>query len=251
MKPVCLACQAASPLHDGRRRLLRGTLAAAGSAAVGMLTLTPAPAAAAAMTQAQRDKLTPDDVLQMMKRGNQRFRAGKPQAHDYLAQKRASAAGQFPAAVIVGCIDSRVPAEIVLDTGIGETFNARVAGNIANDDTIGSVEFACVVTGAKLVLVMGHTACGAIKGAIDNAQLGSLTGLLEQIKPAVAATDYSGDRSSKNATFVDAVARTNVMHAAKALRSHSPDLARLEQEGRIRIVGSMYDLSTGEVEFFA
>jgi carbonic anhydrase len=251
MKPVCIACHVESPSNDARRRLLRGTLAAAGGAVIGTLSLSADPAEAAALTQAQRDKLTPDDVLRMMQRGNQRFRAAKPQAHDYLAQKRASAAGQFPAAVIVSCIDSRAPAEIIFDTGIGEAFNARVAGNIANNDTVGGLEFACVLSGAKLVLVMGHTACGAIKGAIDNAQFGSLTGLLEQIKPAVAATDYSGERSAKNPAFVDAVARTNVMQTVNGIRSRSPDLARMEEEGRIRIVGSMYDLSTGAVAFFA
>ncbi len=247
MKPVCLACRAESPANETRRRLLLGALATA--AAIG--TLAANPASAAALTQAQRDKLTPDDVLRMMKSGNQRFLAAKPQAHDYLAQKRASAAGQFPAAVIVSCIDSRAPAEIIFDTGIGETFNARVAGNIANTDTVGSLEFASVLAGAKLVLVMGHTACGAIKGAIDNAQLGSLSGLLDQIKPAVAATDYSGERSAKNPAFVDAVARTNVMQTVKQIRSRSPDMAGMEQQGRIRIVGSMYDLGTGAVEFFA
>ncbi len=248
MKPVCTACHIASPLSGARRRLLRGALAATGGALVG--TLAAHPAAAAALTQAQRDKLSPDEVLRMMQLGNQRFRAAKPVAHDYLAQKRASAAGQYPAAMIVSCIDSRAPAEIVFDTGIGETFNARVAGNIANTDTVGSAEFACVLSGAKLLLVMGHTACGAIKGAIDNAQLGSLTGLLDQIKPAVAATEFAGERSAKNPAFVDAVARTNVMQTVKGIRSRSPDLAAMEQEGRIRIVGSMYDLNTGEVQFF-
>ena len=145
-----------------------------------------------------------------MKQGNERFRTGKMSPHDYLAQKRATVAGQYPAAVILSCIDSRAPAEIILDAGIGDTFNARIAGNIANDDLLGSLEFACAVAGAKVVLVMGHTACGAIKGAIDGAQLGNLTGLLNKIKPAVDATHYEGERTSKNGEFVDEVAKTNV-----------------------------------------
>ena len=126
---------------------------------------------AAALTKAQRDKLTPDDIIALMKKGNERFRLGQESPHDYLAQQRASAKGQYPAAVILSCIDSRAPAETIMDLGIGDCFNARVAGNIANDDIAGSMEFACKAAGAKVVLVMGHTACGAIKGAIDKVQL--------------------------------------------------------------------------------
>jgi len=187
----------------------------------------------------------------MMKRGNARFRAGKPQKHDYLAQKRSSALGQFPAAVILSCIDSRAPAEIILDTGIGETFNGRIAGNISNNDLLGSMEFACAAAGAKVILVMGHTACGAVAGAIDNVQLGHLTALLDVIKPAVEATKYTGDRNGKNGQFVDAVARTNVLHTVEAIRKNSPILAGLEKEGKIKIVGSMYDLSNGMLTFLA
>jgi carbonic anhydrase len=199
----------------------------------------------------QRDALTPDQVVEMMKKGNRRFRAGKLQTHDYLAQKRSSASGQYPAAVILSCIDSRAPAEILLDMGIGDTFNARVAGNIANKDLMGSLEFACAAAGAKVVLVMGHTACGAVRGAIDNVQLGNLTGLLDTIKPAIAATTYTGERSGSNAAFVDAVARSNVQLTIDALRSGSPILADLEKKGQIKIVGSMYDLSNGVVTFSA
>src|SRR5579859_7297573 len=203
------ACAVAA--DTGRRTVLKSALGlAALGAAGGAAWLLPGLAQAAALTKAQRDAMTPDQVIALAKQGNQRFRAGKMQAHDYLAQKRASAGGQYPAAVILSCIDSRAPAEIILDTGIGETFNARVAGNVANDDLLGSLEFACALAGAKVVLVMGHTACGAIKGAIDGAKLGNLTGLLEKIKPAVDATQFSGERSSKNDAFVDAVAATNV-----------------------------------------
>jgi carbonic anhydrase len=209
----------------------------------------PEPSFAAAMSKAERDKLTPDQILDAMKQGNERFRTGKMASHDYLAQKRATAAGQYPAAVILSCIDSRAPAEIILDSGIGDTFNARIAGNIANDDLIGSLEFACAVAGAKVVLVMGHTACGAIKGAIDGAKLGNLTGLLDKIKPAVAATHYDGERTSKNDEFVDAVAKTNMRQTISEIRTRSDVLAALEKDGKIKIVGSMYNLVGGRVDF--
>jgi len=205
---------------------------------------------AAALSKAQRDKMTPDDIVATMKKGNERFRVGKESPHNYLAQQKASAKGQYPAAVILSCIDSRAPAETIMDLGIGDVFNARVAGNIANDDILGSMEFACKLAGAKVVLVMGHTACGAIKGAIDNAQLGNLTGLLTKIRPAVEATQYSGERSSKNYAFVDAVARKNVELTMADIRKRSAVLAELESAKTVKIVGSMYNLETGLVEFF-
>lgn len=203
----------------------------------------------AALSKSQRDEMTPDDVIAQMKQGNERFRSGKMSKQDFLAQKRATAAGQYPAAVILSCIDSRAPAEIILDAQLGDTFNARVAGNIVNDDLLGSLEFACAVAGAKVVLVMGHTSCGAIKGAIDGAQLGMLTGLLAKIEPAVDATRYEGERASKNDAFVDEVARTNVRQTVSAIRKRSEVLAALEKEGKIKIVGSMYGLVGGRVEF--
>jgi carbonic anhydrase len=205
---------------------------------------------AAALTKAQREKLTPDDIIAMMKRGNKRFRHGEETPHDYLAQQRASAKGQYPAAVILSCIDSRAPAETIMDLGIGDCFNARVAGNIANEDILGSMEFACKVAGAKVVLVMGHTSCGAIKGAIDKVQLGNLTGLLAKIRPAVEATEYQGERSAKNYGFVDAVARKNVELTMADIHSRSAVLAELEASGAIKIAGAMYDIQTGLIEFF-
>lgn len=236
----------------GRRAMLKSTLGLAALGVVGVAPLlVPGLAEAAALTKAQRDAMTPDQVIAMLKQGNERFRAGKLDTHDYLAQKRASAAGQYPGAVILSCIDSRAPAEIICDAGIGDTFNARVAGNIANDDLLGSMEFACAVAGAKVVMVMGHTACGAIKGAIDGAKLGNLTGLLEKIKPAVEATKFDGERSSKNDAFVDAVASTHVRHTIDEIRRRSDVLAGLEKDGKIKIVGSMYQLVGGKVEFFA
>ncbi|MEN5157533.1 carbonic anhydrase family protein [Achromobacter spanius] len=242
---------AGHPLNLDRRGWLKAGVAAGTAAVMAGVAVAPDDVQAASLSQAQRDAMTPDQVIDMMKRGNARFRAGKPQKHDYLAQKRSSALGQYPAAVILSCIDSRAPAEIILDTGIGETFNGRIAGNISNNDLLGSMEFACAAAGAKLILVMGHTACGAVAGAIDNVQLGHLTGLLDVIKPAVEATKYTGDRSGKNAQFVDAVARTNVQLTVEAIRKNSPILAGLEKEGKIKIVGSMYDLTNGLLTFMA
>ena len=235
--------------HLNRRHFLKITSIAAATAAAGVMPFGNA-AYGAALTHAQRDKLTPDEIIGLMKEGNQRFRLGKESPHDYLAQQKASAKGQYPAAMILSCIDSRAPAETIMDLGIGDTFNARVAGNVANDDIVGSMEFACKVAGAKVVLVMGHTACGAIKGAIDNVQLGNLTGLLAKIRPAVSATEYQGERSAKNYGFVDAVARKNVELTIGDIRRRSSVLADLESSSAIKLVGAMYNLETGLVEFF-
>jgi carbonic anhydrase len=238
-----------SHLHWHRRAFLKATSCGLATTALG---LAPAGsvAYAASLSKAQRAKMTPDDVIELMKKGNKRFRQGKESPHDYLAQQKASAKGQYPAAVILSCIDSRAPAETIMDLGIGDCFNARVAGNIANEDILGSMEFACKIAGAKVVLVMGHTACGAIKGAIDNAQLGNLTGLLAKIHPAVEATQYQGERSSKNYGFVDAVARKNVELTMADIRRRSPVLAELETSGAIKLAGAMYNLETGSVDFF-
>ncbi|MET1083694.1 MAG: carbonic anhydrase family protein [Burkholderiales bacterium] len=229
---------------------LMGVGATVATTALGGASLTQL-SYAAALTKSQREKLTPAEVIALMKKGNQRFRQGKESPHDYLAQQKASAKGQYPAAVILSCIDSRAPAETIMDLGIGDVFNARVAGNVANDDILGSMEFACKVAGAKVALVMGHTACGAIKGAIDNVQLGNLTGLLAKIRPAVEATQYQGERSGKNYGFVDAVARKNVELTITDIRRRSSVLADLETSGAIKIAGAMYNLESGVVEFFA
>jgi len=205
---------------------------------------------ASALTKAQRDTMTPDQVIAMMKKGNARFRTGKETPHDYLAQQRASAKGQYPAAVILSCIDSRASAETIMDLGIGDVFNARVAGNVANADILGSMEFACKIAGAKVVLVMGHTSCGAIRGAIDKAQLGNLTGLLAKIQPAVEATAYAGERSAKNYGFVDAVARKNVELTLGEIRNRSAVLAELERDAAVKLAGAMYDIKTATIDFF-
>jgi carbonic anhydrase len=243
MDPVsCSGCA----VH-GRRGFLRlagGALTAIGSGAFAPM------AHAVALSHAQRDALSPDQILQLMKKGNERFRKGQRENRDFLAQQRVTAKGQYPAAVLLTCIASRAPAETIMDLGIGDVFNARVAGNIANDDILGSMEFACKLAGAKVVLVMGHTACGAIKGAIDNAELGNLTGLLAKIKPAIKATDYSGARTSSNYEFVDTVARANVGLTMAEIRGRSGVLRELESDGALKIAGAMYDLQTGAVDFF-
>ena len=214
----------------------------------GVSSLQLAPSMSASLTKDERDRMTPLQVIDELKKGNERFRTGKMAPRDYRAEKRSSAAGQYPAAVVLGCLDSRVPAEIVFDAGIGDIFTGRVAGNVVNDDMLGSMEFACAASGAKLVLVVGHTACGAVKGAIDDVVLGNLTGLLARIKPAIPETKFDGERSSKNASYVDAVARTNVVLGVAEVRRRSPILATLETKGSIKIAGAMYDLATGVVE---
>ena len=208
-------------------------------------------ARAGALTKAQRDQMSPEQIIAAAKRGNERFRSGVRKSRNYLNEQKASASGQYPAAVPLSCIDSRAPAEVIMDLGLGDIFNCRVAGNISNQDILGSMEFACKLAGAKVVLVMGHTACGAIKGAIDNVELGNLTGLLDKIKPAVQATSFSGERSSKNYAFVDAVARTNVQMTVDNIRKNSAVLAELERSGTIKITGAMYNLDTGALEFFS
>lgn len=237
--------------HSGSER--RNFLKLTGTATVLGLTgsaLFSSPARADALTKAQRDSMTPEQIIEEMKRGNVRFQKGERKARNYLSEQRASASGQYPAAVLLSCIDSRAPAEVIMDLGIGDIFNSRVAGNVENDDILGSMEFACKLAGAKVVLVMGHTACGAIKGAIANVELGNLTGLLAKIKPAVQATTYTGDRSATNYAFVDAVARKNVELTMAGIRRDSPVLAELETKGTIKITGAMYNLETGAVEFF-
>ena len=241
--------QMSNPGDVGRRSFLKAASVAGGVTFVGS-ALRGRIAWAAALTKAQRDRMTPDEIIQAMKNGNARFRRGQPTTQDYLAQQRASAKGQYPAAVLLSCIDSRAPAETIMDLGIGDVFNARVAGNIANDDILGSMEFACQVAGAKVILVMGHTACGAIKGAIDRVQLGNLTGLLAKIQPAVDATSYQGERSAKNYAFVDAVARKNVELTMAEIHSRSAVIAALETKGTVKIAGAMYNLETAAVDFF-
>ncbi|MBI3930240.1 MAG: carbonic anhydrase [Armatimonadetes bacterium] len=202
-------------------------------------------------TREQRDAMTPQQVVQSLKAGNQRFLEGKAGRRNFLAEQRATASGQHPSAVVLSCIDSRAPAEILFDKGIGEIFNARIAGNVANPDLVGSMEFACAVAGAKVVLVLGHTGCGAVNGAIDHVELGNLTGLLERIYPAVQAASarLSGPYSSDNSDFVRAVTRQNVELTIAKIRRISPLLREMEEKGTIAIQGAIYNLDTGRIEF--
>jgi carbonic anhydrase len=205
------------------------------------------------LTQQEQQQLTPDDVHMRLLEGNARFVAGDVTHRDHQAQVRAAVAGQWPKAVVLSCLDSRIPVEDVFDCGIGDLFVARVAGNVVNVDILGSMEFACAVSGAKLVFVLGHEHCGAIKGAIDLAAvaalgLTNLTSLLGVIAPSVeAVTGDHGPRSSKNPTFVHRVAEENVRRTLQRIRAESPVLRDLEARGQIAIVGGMYDMDTGEV----
>jgi carbonic anhydrase len=210
-----------------------------------------APKGSGALTKTHRDQLTPAQVIAELKKGNERFRAAKPAPRDYLEEQHADATGQAPAAVVLGCIDSRVPAEIVFDAGIGEIFVARVAGNIVDEDILGSLEYACAEAGAKAIVVLGHTDCGAVKGAIEDLKLGNLTGLLSKLKPAIAGTDARGEKSDKNPAYVAGVARTNVILGLDGLRKRSTVLKELETRKAIAIVGALYDVTTATVEFLS
>ncbi len=204
------------------------------------------------LTAEEQKKLTPDDVIKSLKEGNKRFTSGSLTTRDHSKQIRDAVSGQFPKAVVLSCVDSRVPIEDVFDKGIGDMFVARVAGNIVNEDILGSMEFSCKVSGAKLVLVMGHEYCGAIKGAIDNVEMGNLTGLLKKIRPAVdrCALTYAGDKSSKSVEFVDLVVRENIMISVENIRNQSAILKEMESKGEIKIIGAYYDMDNGEVTFY-
>ena len=199
----------------------------------------------------EQSKLSPDDVLKSLMDGNKRFTSGTLTLRDHSKQIRDAIKGQYPKAIILSCIDSRVPVEDVFDKGLGDLFVARVAGNVVNEDILGSMEFSCKVAGAKLVLVIGHEYCGAIKGAIDNVKLGNLTHLLNKINPAVQSCNhYQGEKTSKNPEFVDMVIRENVKITVENIRKQSPVLKAMEDNGEIKIVGAYYDMDNGEVTFF-
>jgi carbonic anhydrase len=202
------------------------------------------------LTADQQKALTPEKVLADLMAGNKRYVAGKLTDPNIKANIAASAEGQFPSAVILSCLDSRVPVESVFDQGIGDIFVGRVAGNVENEDLLGSFEFATKAAGAKLVMVLGHEACGAVKGACDHVEMGNLTALLEKIKPAAEAVakDFPEDqRNSKNAEFVNKVIEQNVRMTIADIRKDSPILAEMEKAGEIRIVGAIYSLKNGEV----
>ena len=202
------------------------------------------------LTPEERAKLSPDQILQQLIEGNQRFRTNNSTKRDHSAQIRNSAVGQYPKAVVLSCLDSRVPVEDVFDQGLGDVFVGRIAGNFVNQDLLGSMEFACKLSGAKLILVMGHQHCGAIKGAIDDVKLGNLTALLAKIKPAVEySKDFKGEKTTQNEAYVRFVAQNNVKLTLKNIREQSPILREMETKGEIKIVGAFYTLTKGELIF--
>ena len=201
------------------------------------------------LTKELQADLTPSIALQILRDGNNRFMNNLKANRNLLQQANDTSDGQFPLAVILSCIDSRTSAELIFDQGLGDIFSVRIAGNFVNDDILGSMEFACKVAGCKLVVVLGHSQCGAIKGACDDVQLGNLTAMLANIKPAVERVKFIGDRSSANADFVQRVADANIDVAIERIRAKSPILKQMEDENEIDIVGGMYDLNTGEVIF--
>ena len=206
----------------------------------------------AVYTKDRQKSVSLDDAINLLKAGNQRFIAGKSINCNLMQQVKATADGQAPFAAVVGCIDSRVPPELVFDQRIGDIFVARVAGNFVNTDIIGSLEFSTKLMGAKAIVVLGHTECGAIKGAVDNAKLGNMTKMLENFRPAVAAAKgIEGDRSSKNKKLVQAVADSNAKLAAKMLLDKSPVLRELVQKKELVIASAMHDVATGKVTFFS
>jgi carbonic anhydrase len=217
----------------------------------GVAAAVHAETADAALTREAQAAITPANALDMLKQGNDRFVSGKSIERDFLAQVKQTSKGQFPFAAVVSCLDSRIPPAIVFDRGIGDLFVARVAGNFVNDDILGSLEFATKLAGAKLIVVMGHTECGAVKGACDAAQLGLLTATLANINPAVKAVqgDYT-PRNSQNAEFVQAVAEMNVQLTMQTLRDRSVVLREMIDKGEIELVGAMYDVSSGSVIFY-
>lgn len=206
-----------------------------------------------AHTKETQAAITPQIALQLLKEGNQRFQQKHMANRDLLNQVDDTKSGQFPFATILSCIDSRVSSELIFDQGIGDIFSARVAGNFVNEDILGSMEFACKLAGTKLVLVLGHTACGAVKGACDDAKLGNLTALLSKIKPAVASVTEPSDpaeRTSKNIDFVNEVAVKNVHMTIDNIKNQSEVLKEMEANGEIMIIGGMYDINNGGVTFF-
>jgi carbonic anhydrase len=205
--------------------------------------------AALPVTQAEQAAMTPESVLADLKAGIIRYVSGTPEAPNISGRIEAASLGQYPKAYVLSCVDSRVPVETIFDQSIGDIFVGRVAGNVENEDQLGSMEFAAAVAGIKLIVVMGHESCGAVKGACDSVELGNLTMLLEKIAPSVNAVEGHEDRSSKNKAFVDDVILANVNRTVGDLSSRSPVLAALVEKGQIGIVGAVYSLEDGSVSF--
>lgn len=206
-----------------------------------------------AHTKETQDSLTPRMALEILQEGNERFVNNLKAQRDLLAQVNATRDGQWPFATILSCIDSRTSAELIFDQGLGDVFSVRIAGNIVNTDILGSMEFACKVAGSKLIVVLGHTKCGAVKGACDHVEMGNLTELLSKLQPAVyseSETTDAGKRNSKNPNFVENVATINVKRSVKNIIERSFILEEMLDNGEIGIVGAMYNIDTGKVEFY-
>ncbi len=201
------------------------------------------------LTKEQQDALSPKVVISMLKEGNIRFMNNDLTSRDHSKQVRNSTLSQYPKAIVLSCVDSRVPVEDVFDRGIGDLFVARVAGNFVNEDILGSMEFACKVSGSKLILVMGHEHCGAVKAAIDDVKLGNITAMLQNIRPAVELVEYEGVRDANNQEFVHMVSERNVKHTIEQIRLRSSILKEMEDKGDIKIVGALYDMDNGKVNF--
>jgi len=199
-----------------------------------------------------RDAMTPEQVYQAFKDGNKRFLDGNLRYRKLVTEVSETSLGQYPYAIVLSCIDSRVPVETIFDKRIGDIFSTRLAGNVVNEDVLGGMEFACNVAGAKLIMVMGHSKCGAIKGAAANVQFGNLTHLLDKIKPVVASSEknYKGNKDPEDYKYVDHIAAENVLFVKEQIRERSAALKKLEQEGKVKIVGAFYDISTGKVDFY-
>ncbi len=196
-------------------------------------------------------RLSAEQVLEKLRAGNRRFVENRSRDRDHLKDIEITSRAQYPIAAVVGCMDSRAPSTIIFDQGIGDIFAISLAGNVINDDVIGSLEYACKVVGSKVIVILGHTECGAVKGAIDCVCLGKLTGLLDQIKPVIAhVPECIQPRTSDNPEFVDAVARANVRHMIEEVRLRSPILTELEQTGLLAIEGGIYDVRSGLITFF-
>ena len=203
------------------------------------------------LTKETQEAITPSLALELLKKGNDRFVKNLKINRNLLQQASETSDGQHPFAVILSCIDSRTSAELIFDQGLGDIFSVRIAGNIINEDILGSMEFGCKVAGSKIIVVLGHTKCGAVKGACDHVEMGHLTGLLSKIKPAVdEETDTIENRNSNNADFVENVAALNVNHSVQSIMERSPIIKELIENGQIGIVGGMHDISTGEVVFY-
>lgn len=203
------------------------------------------------ITKAVQASITPEKSIEILKAGNKRFASNKSLNYDDKKHVAQTALGQYPMASIVACIDSRSAPELVFDLGIGDVFSTRVAGNTVNEDMLGSLEYAAKVAGSRAIVVLGHTSCGAIKGACDDVKLsGNLNGLLAKLMPAVKATKTDGERNSKNHEFVEDVAEMNVKQTVQKIRDMSPILKEMEAKGEIKIVGAMYDTSNGKVTWY-